>query len=94
VVDASDLREPVQNRQDQRRDWTLDFCVRGARAVSGHTYTTLRKGTEMGQDNAQYKLVRERPIVQEDPGIMVIVVEPILHRAHGVHGVLNVLVAR
>jgi hypothetical protein len=94
VVDASDLRGPVRNRQGPRRDWTLDYCVRGARGVSGHTYTTLRKGAEMGQDNAQYELVRERSIVQEDPGIIVISVESILHRAHGVHGVLDVLVAR
>ena len=33
-------------------------------------------------------------IVQEDPWVIVIPVEPILHRAHGVHGVLDVLVAR
>jgi hypothetical protein len=48
----------------------------------------------MGRDNALYKFNREGLIVQEDPRVLMVPVEPILHLTHGVHGILDVLVAR
>jgi hypothetical protein len=51
------------------------------------------RARNMGVWRAPHKLVRKRLLVQEDPWVTVLVIEPILHLAHGPHGVIDVRVA-
>lgn len=43
---------------------------------------------------APLKLLREWPIVQEDPGVVKLAVKPVLHLAHDTQGVIYLPVAR
>ena len=43
---------------------------------------------------APLKLLREWPIVQEDPGVVKLAVEPVLHLTHDTQGVIYLPVAR
>lgn len=58
--------------------------------ASGHMDSRKRVKGGYGQ----LKVDRERLLIQEDPRIMVLVVEPVLHLAYGAYGTIDVRIAR
>jgi hypothetical protein len=78
-----------------RDDIRHETCATVRGCVSTYTvHTHELKGIEMGWDNAQDKFIWEGLIVQEDPRVIMIPVEPIIHCTYHVHGTLDVLIAR
>ena len=57
--------------------------------MSGHRNNQTRKGG----GRARFEIVREGLIVQKDPWVLILAIEPVFYLMHGLHRALNVRVA-